>query len=175
MTLTTWEDWRGRHPDTTVMRPDPELGRRFGFSYQEGAADRARSGVAFPVWQKSDRLERGAEVYALRLDGRAKAWPIERVLAERLVNDRLGETALVLVGDRGSGAVRAFERGELTFSPGSAPDELIDQQGRRWRIEEDALSPQSAGDGELPRLPGHVAFWFGWYGFHPDTELYEGR
>ena len=27
---------------------------------------------------------------------------------------------------------------------------------------------------KLARLPTHMAFWFGWYQFHPDTELYTG-
>ena len=28
-------------------------------------------------------------------------------------------------------------------------------------------------DGELaPRINGHLAYWFGWYAFFPDTELY---
>ena len=27
----------------------------------------------------------------------------------------------------------------------------------------------------LGRLPASVSYWFGWFSFHPDTEVYEGR
>ena len=26
----------------------------------------------------------------------------------------------------------------------------------------------------LARIPTHMSFWFGWFQFHPDTELYAG-
>ena len=26
----------------------------------------------------------------------------------------------------------------------------------------------------LPRLPSRASYWFGWYSFHPDTQVYAG-
>ena len=44
--------------------------------------------------------------------------------------------------------------------------------GAAWTLSEEALI---ASDGaRLERVPGHVAFWFGWYGFYPHTELFDG-
>lgn len=174
VTITTWGDWKNRHPATTVLALDRDLERRFGFSYVPGAADRRRAGVRFPVWQRSKALDDHAEIYALRLAGRAKAYPIARVLKERVVNDRLGEQNLVVVADPSSGAVRAYARGDQTFSPGGTATELRDGAGRRWRIDEEALTALEPVDGALtlPRLPGHQAFWFGWYSFFPETDLY---
>lgn len=178
MTLTTWGEWRTLHPDTTVLTLDREMERRWGFDYQPGAADRARRGVEFPVWQRDDTLERDAEVYALRAGAAAKAYPVERVVEEGVVNDAVGDLAVVLVGERESGAVRSYRRGELTFRAGPAAGELLDGAGRAWRVTEGALVPgeaaAAAGLAPLPREPGHVAFWFGWYGFYPHTEVYTG-
>lgn len=173
LTRTTWKEWRTRHPATTVIVPDPETVRRWGFDYRPGAANQRRSGVRFPVPLHSDALKERDEVYAVRLDGRAKAYPLELVLKQRVVNDRLGEVPLVLVGDPASESVRAYRRGELSFRPGATAGELLDASGRRWTVGEEALSPPS-GDGtaELGRVPGHTAFWFGWYAFFPDSELY---
>lgn len=179
LTITTWKEWRTRHPGTTVLALDKEMERRWGFSYVPGAADRRRAGVSFPVWLKSGALDPKAEVYAVRLGEKAKAYPLERVLRERVVNDRVGDEPLVVVADPESGSVRIYRRGERTFSPGARPDELVDGEGRRWRVGEDALalSTGTAGAAEaaeapLERLPGHQAFWFGWYSFFPHSELY---
>jgi hypothetical protein len=175
MTLTSWEAWRKRHPQTdvldlTALREGP--GRRFGFDYAPGAARRARAGVSFPVWQRSDRLPREAEIYALRADGAPKAYALDALIEQRVVNDRVGRTNVVLVVEPGSGAVRAYERGERELAAGREPGTLVDAAGQSWRVGEEALL--SAGGESLARVPGHVAFWFGWYGFYPQTEVYTG-
>ncbi len=48
VTITTWKEWRTRHPGTTALALDKEMERRWGFSYLPGAADRRRAGVNFP-------------------------------------------------------------------------------------------------------------------------------
>jgi hypothetical protein len=171
-TLTTWAAWVERHPDSTVMVPDRRLAERWGFDYTPGAADRARHGVAFPVWQQSDALDRNAEVYALRLGGAVKAYPLDVVLDAGLIHDTLGGQPLVLIGDSNGGAVRAYASGGRTFQRNPDGERLVDEGGTVWRLTEEALVAEGDGAEPLPRLPGHVAFWFGWYGFYPQTELY---
>ena len=177
VTVTTWGEWRAAHPDSTVTKLDPSFGEKWGYDYRPGAADRRREGVSFPVWPKSNALPAKEEIYGLRLGARAKAWRIARLLRERIVQDRLGDVDLLLVGDPESGAVRAFRRDGRTFRAGATPGELRESSGRAWKITEEALVPTTA-DGEsatpLPRVPGVVAFWFGWYGFYPETEVWDG-
>jgi hypothetical protein len=148
MSLTTWGEWRQTHPGTTVMKLDRRHGEPWNFRYVPGAADRARSGVSFPVWPKSSALERET--------------------------DSVGDLQLVVVGHPESGTVRVYERRGLTFRPGPSPDLLRDESDRTWRLTEAALVvDSSAGDlMSLARVPGHVSFWFAWYGFFPHTELY---
>jgi hypothetical protein len=171
MTRTTWGEWRRRFPATTVLTLAQEAGKAVEFNYLPGAAERARSGVAFPVWQKSKALERNEEVFALEVGGSPKAYPLEALWKAKVLNDRLGGTALVLVADEASGAVRAYARGERELREGSSRDELTADDGSRWRVDEEALVELGSGE-RLPRLPGHIAFWFGWYGFYPQTEIY---
>lgn len=172
VTLTTWAEWRGRHPATTVLALDREAARRWGFDYRPGAADRARRGVSFPVWQKSGRLDPKTEIYALRVGGVAKAYPLDRLAAEAVVHDTVGGVELVLLADPESGAVRAYRAGGHRFSRDSG-GALIDGEDRPWVLTEEALRPPAgAGLEPVPRVPGHVSFWFGWFGFFPDTEVY---
>lgn len=175
VTITTWSAWKAAHPETTVTKLDPSFGARWGYDYRPGAADRRREGVSFPVWQKSGALPSKEEIYGLHLGAKAKAWPIARVVQERIVHDRLGEVDLVLVADPESGSVRVYRRDGKTFRAGAAAGELRDEAGSVWKITEEALVP-AAGDAKsaapLTRVPGVVAFWFGWYGFYPETEVW---
>lgn len=174
MTRTSWMDWQRHHPATRVLSLDQEAGRRAGYRYEPGAADRARAGVAFPVWQKSDRLPRSTEVLALTVGDAARAYPLASLFTRRVVNDRVGGKALVILADPTSGAVRAFERAGQTFRAGANASEVLDQEGTLWRLDEASLTSEATPAETLPRYPAHLAFWFGWYGFYPHTEVWEG-
>lgn len=185
--LTTWEAWQTEHPDTLVL----DIATGFDRDYRAGAAYGdyfAASQTMFPVWQRSDALEAKAQIYAIRINEVPKAYPIETLIAEQVVNDVLGETAVVLLAPReivevegtslrvgpvryaAGSEVRAYERGSHTFSAGAEEGTLQDEGGRPWQVGEEALV---GPDGEtLPRLGGHLAYWFGWYAFFPNTQVY---
>ena len=70
----------------------------------------------------------------------------------------------------GGAAVRAYAREDYEFSAGADDLTLDSDDGRSWQITEEALV---AEDGErLKRIGGHLAYWFGWFGFYPDTLVY---
>ena len=105
------------------------------------------------------------------------------LLSERTSNERQGSRAGVglftpdlrnEVAQRGLiGETRAYERGAHTFTASRSKEELIDERGRAWGVTEDALV---APDGErLARLGGHLAYWFSWFSFYPQTELYMNK
>jgi hypothetical protein len=175
MTLTTWKAWFAEHPETEVLdlkalEKKPIAGIRF--DYTPKAADRARAGVRFPVWRKSKALEESTEIYALVAGGVPKAYPLDALLASDAVNDRVGGVPLVLVPDASGGAVRVFERGERSFHL-DAQGRLVDESGNVWQVAESQLLPGPGAAAEpLPRIPGHVAYWFGWFAFYPNTEVF---
>ncbi len=174
LTRTTWSDWKTRHPGTRVLALAQPAGRGPGYRYEPGAAEAARQGVRFPVWQQSSRLPRDTEVFALVAGGSARAYPVATVLERRVINDVLGDIPLLLVGDRAAGAVRAYRRENRTFKAGESPLSVISEDGMVFRVEEEALAAMRDGDElRLPRLPGHISFWFGWYTFYPQTSVYE--
>jgi hypothetical protein len=175
VTLTSWQSWRQRHPDTTVVKLPPSYGARWNFDYRPGAADRVRAGVAFPVWLRSEALGEKEEVFGIAAEGAAKAYPVRAVLRQGVVNDALGPLAVVLIGDPQGESVRAYRRGERRFRAGATPAELLDETGRIWRIEEAALLPSKAAEPvpePLARLAGQTLYWFAWFAFHPETEVH---
>ncbi|MBM3735862.1 MAG: DUF3179 domain-containing protein [Acidobacteria bacterium] len=260
LVLTSWQEWRARHPDTKVLdintghKRQYEVGATYGRYF--GSA-----GTMFPVWKQSARLPKKARVYALRVDGAPKAYPLDELnKAGGVANDELGaRTVLVIhkdavgqvelppdwaadtgkkyanglalddlralikkkpervkqltvemmlavpvearltilqertpdepmgtkagkgqftpefrnhVAQRGLIAeVRAYERGSHTFRMDGAV--LKDEAGREWQITEPHLI--GPGGEKLVRLPGHLAFWFGWFAFMPNSAVYEAR
>ena len=86
------------------------------------------------------------------------------------MNDELAGVSLVLVTEPASRTVRAYERGDLRFREGPGPGSLVDESGATWRVTEGALAGPDGG--ELARIPGHLAYWFGWFSFYPQTLLF---
>ncbi|MGH9368330.1 MAG: DUF3179 domain-containing protein [Thermoanaerobaculia bacterium] len=174
LTVTTWKEWRQKHPETTVVSPDTGYDR----DYSAGAAYGryfASPDTMFPVWKRDAALEPKAWVYGLRNGPSAKAYPLETLFAERVVNDRVGALPVVLVAEPESQSVRAYLRGSRELAEGPAASQLVDPaDGAVFRVEEERLAPSAAGASPLPRYAGHRAYWFGWYAFFPDTALYEG-
>jgi hypothetical protein len=170
VTLTTWEAWYTEHPDTVVMDLNTGFKRDYsvGAAYAEYFAD---PGTMFPVWQRSQVLPTKSWVFALLLDGQPKAYPLGSLSEERVVNDIVAGQKLVVVADEGGHGARAYEREDHVFIP-VAGDAfvLLDETGEAWQVTENALvSPDGT---KSPRLPGHMAYWFGWYSFFPHTEIY---
>lgn len=270
LVLTSWGEWKRRHPDTKVLDPNTGYNR----PYRRGAAYGSYFGspdTMFPVWQQSRRLPKKARVFALRVNGAPKAYPLDALnRAGGIVNDVLGgqpvvvvyrdavgqvplpdswrrelakrrkgrpevefandltlelartvlkkdpsliremtaefllamptEARLTLLKERTPkrkegakagkgkfppdlrnevairgliGETRAYERGGHKFSRAAASDVLTDDQNREWRITEEALVRPNGE--RLPRLGGHLAYWFGWFSFFPKTEVFEAR
>lgn len=175
MTRTTWKAWRTRHPETTVVDLTKDLkkeGRKFGFDYRPEKANQARRGVSFPVWKKNEALAPETEIYTLRLGTSVRAYPLDELLATGLVHDHVGDAPVVLVADADSGAVRAYRRGadqRFTLAPGG---HLESADGQVWTLHEDGLA-MDGSEQRHERLAGHFAFWFGWYAFFPQTEIWD--
>ena len=183
LVVTTWGEWLAAHPDTTVLDistgvypPDsypPETDpASVYYSYRESAE------TMFPVWQRSNLLSTKAQVLGISVADQAKAYPLELLRQQPVLNDSLADKELVIVTRVEAGAARAYERAAHRFflaQPSSGPGEtvvLVDEDGRRWQMEEEALVQVDDPSQRLQRLPSHMAYWFGWYSFYPATQLY---
>ena len=181
-TLTTWSNWLAAHPDTTVLDVEtgvypiqaylPEKDPGSSYSTCRGSAI-----TMFPVLERSDALPTKSRVYGLTFNGQARTYPQETLNQTPVINDSLGGGNLLLVTPQGGGT-RSYQRDDRNFltvekgESGSSELILIDDEGLRWRMGEDALVSISDPTMRLLRLPGRSSFWFGWYAFFPATEVY---
>ncbi|MGE3843284.1 MAG: DUF3179 domain-containing protein [Vicinamibacterales bacterium] len=173
---TTWKAWKTAHPETTVLSLDTGYDR----DYSEGAAYRdyfASDQLMFQVSRTDRRLALKDEVLVMRLPGGPSgllpvAIDIRLLRKHPVYAFSAGARHYVVVSDR-SGANRVFSVGDR-WPEQTDTARIVDTQGRRWRLTEDALVPDGASPGEVaPRVSAQRAFWFGWFAQFPDTLLLE--
>jgi hypothetical protein len=176
--VTTWKEWRSRHPDTVVLSIETGFER----DYSEGAAYRdyfRTDRLMFGVPEIDKRLKNKDEVLAILLRPKGSEPGAERAAlalsAKFLKKNRLHHVKfagynLIVVTSR-KGANRVYEAAGRRFVQQTPNDRLVDSEGLVWKLAEDALIPIDRSAETLPRVAARAAFWFGWYAQFPETEL----
>ena len=171
---TTWGEWRREHPDTQVL----SLETGFERDYSEGAAYRnyfATDQLMFQVPGVDTRLLNKDEVLVMRVDsggeGRVPvAIAVDFLESSPIYPFEAAGRSFVAITSPG-GANRVYDTGDVRFDQQAQADSIVDDTGRAWRLEEDALIARDGSGLELPRFTANRAFWFGWYAQFPETEL----
>ena len=166
--ITSWRDWLTAHPDTTVLSLDTGFDRDYrpGRPYGQYFASPE---LMFPVVVRDRRLDPKDRIFVLR-DGEAEmAWALSLFAGGAAIHDRVGGRDVVLIGDAEFETVRAYDSGGRTFNVVADDPARVESDGALWSVTEDALTGP-AGE-TLPRLPGHMAYWFAYQSYHPDKPV----
>jgi len=149
--MTTWKKWKSQYPHTTVA-----ILRRTSQRFQRD------------IYRLPERFVIGYEK-----NGSARAWGFADLIDQRVVNDEIDGSAVLIVFDAESFTATIFEREvdgkTLTFEWHG--DQLIDREsGRIW----DPFSGKLVGNDEstvaqLHRAPGVIAFGSAWKRFYPHS------
>jgi len=159
--ITDWADWLKQHPDTKVLSLETGFNRDYTPGRPYGTYFSSPN-LMFPALVEDQRLEPKDFVYAVRVDGLAKAWSLSEFEGGKVVNDRIGDLRVVLVGDAGSRTVRAYLRDDVVVKGTDDPSKVT-ASGVSMKVTETGLITE---DGQsFERLPGHIAYWFAWQGF----------
>jgi hypothetical protein len=169
--ITTWKEWRDRHPDTRAMVPVRRtiLARRPG---RPGPpADRT-------LRPEDPRLAAYEPVVGLEAGGARRAYPLELLAKERVVNDQLGGEAVLVIFRPESDTVTAFSRQvdghALTFERHAQSDDVVDiETGSRWNPYGECLEGKLRGR-RLSVIVRIRQFWWSWAAFFPSTDVYRG-
>lgn len=160
--ITSWSDWRASHPQSKVL--DPQTGHRRDYSAGAAYGEYFSSpDLMFPTNADEKKLKQKDLVFALRSSVVEKAWPLAMFKGGAVINDSAGILELVLIGDSATQTVRAYRSDGLVFAKSPRADQVL-HNGDLWRVTEDALL--APGGKTLPRLPGHIAYWFAWNGYY---------
>jgi len=179
--LTRWGEWRKQHPDTLVLKPLPGYEERMAGmnqfinqGWQLAVSNKPAPAGAFG---KDSRLPAREIILGLQVGDDAKAFPLSLLHAERVINDTVGKTAVLIVHQPSSDTTTAFDAKLsariLKFRAADAEaDRLVDLETRStWNAYGLCLSGKLKGS-QLKPLILEPEFWFAWSEFRPKTEVY---
>ena len=176
--ITSWGEWKVQQPETTILSAE-KLGRLaeeiidpYAGYYTSGAAGFS-SGLEI-----NDALPSKTLVAGVVAGRESRAYPLTAVQEANLINDQIGQLALLLAFDASLDAILAYNRtidGQmLTFDWAETPEILRDvETGTLWDARTgEALNGPLQGE-QLTPVSAPLVFWFAWAAFHPDTAVYE--
>ena len=115
----------------------------------------------------------------VHLNDSYKAYSSDALRRSRIVNDVVGGEEILVLGSAGSEGARAYYRDGRSFRLASnddgqtgIPSVIVNDGGGTWEVTEEFLVNAADRSEKLARIPTHMSFWFAWFQFHPDTELY---
>lgn len=169
----TFALWRQENPAGTLLRPVDSFTKKYApkdwdvrMLKQKTVVDTSKSGI------KPRELMLGVVV-----NGKARAYPMDRVLAEKLILDRIGATpVLVVVGPDGK-SLRVFEASSDFFRDAAINNSndgalMTDSAtGSRWAFNGCAVSGDLKGQCLKP-VTALKDYWFDWQSYHPDTTIF---
>ena len=165
--ITTWRNWVAGNPDTRALSLDTGHRRNYGSGVVYGDYF-ASNDLMFPVLVDQSTYRQKAYVFGIRVMGAAKAWPLKYFASTPVINDQIAGLPVVLIGNAKTRTVRAYERGEHEFALDG--EVLRAGGGGVWVLGEDSLS---RGGVSLPRVAGHIAYWFAWNNYlGAESEIY---
>ena len=179
-----------RYPDGLVMSRDTGYGRSYGMNPYRGYDSHA--GRPFLFRGEIDaRLPLPVEhVLAAHVDGLAVAYPFPALREHGVINDVVGETAVVAfyqggvataLGDgvidtaRDMGTAGLYEATwdgvALAFALDDDGGFVDEQTGSLWNAFGEAVDGELEG-AQLAWINAFPHFWFAWAAFYPDTLVY---
>jgi len=164
--------WKSGSPRGMVLAPVAGREKDYDNDWEKEVA-KYPVPVSFPGQGLKDR----DVILGVEIGGQARAFPLDRVLTQSPVEDKIAGIPIVLVTGKDGASVRAFRlqgngsETELFRDSQSAEWRLIDSQGNAWNFEGCAIAGPATGQC-LEKISFLKDFWFDWKNYHPQTTVY---
>lgn len=162
MTLRTWFDM---NPEGVVMQYDPSFRSVYDSTgrFEKGKGRSSLTRTDSLSWQDK------SWVVGVSLGGESKAYDWNQLRGERVINDVVGKTPIVVAIGSDNMTFVAFERQEEADEFRVSGDTLYTANQRFDFSGRDLNSLTS----RLPMIKAYQEFWHSWRTFHPTTTKYE--
>jgi uncharacterized protein DUF3179 len=176
--LTSWREWRRLHPNTLVLKPLPGYADRIPEKNRQIAQGLTGEGAApADVTYHDNRLKPRTMILGVDVAGVSKAYPLDTLRRQRVVNDMLGNAPVLVVHQPSSDTTTAFVartagRSLLFGAANDEASELVDREtGSRWTAYGECVDGRLKGS-TLEPIILEPEYWFAWSEFHRATLIY---
>ncbi len=154
----TLRQWLALYPGSLIMQADPAFADKYSkdYEYERGTSRKELTGTDTASWQEK------SWVVGLTVNNASKAYDWNRLRRERVVEDEVGGTPIVLVLSPDSVSFFAFVRPDAATRFTLRGDSLVTATATY------ALSGRGA-NGNLTPLNASQEFWHSWRTFQPNT------
>ena len=179
--------WRAEHPQGTVLKDLDKYKAEYSPMDWDVKMKKARTVLSFA----EAGLKPRDLMLGIRAFGASRAFPFEKAIQAKLIQDRVGSEAVLLVVGPDAQSIRAFrqriagvdgvpefyrtveERAPAKLDPASAAAPLLmdDATGSRWNFQGCAVEGKAKGTC-LERIEVVKDYWFDWRNYNPQTTVY---
>jgi hypothetical protein len=172
----TWGLWKAENPRGTVLDDLPKYVQGYARKDWDVRMRRAPTVLSYP----ENGVAQRDVMLGIQAFGVSRAFPLEAVLKEKLVEDHVGSEPVILVVGPDDQSVRVFQ-GRISgvsetpeFYRVSATQFMDDATGSTWNFQGCAVSGKSQGKC-LPQVEAIKDYWFDWRHYNPATTIYRPR
>jgi hypothetical protein len=172
---TSFALWKQEHPLGQVLLPDGKYEKKYAKADWEL---RMLSNPTVTVADPKDPLKPRSLVVGVRIDGVAKAYPMQQLLLQNPIVDTLASRPILVVAGPDGRSVRAFERSvggqalDVYLESDGAAFRLVDiQTGSHWDFSGRAIQGPLR-ESQLARVQVLKDYWFDWKLYNPQTSIY---
>ncbi len=161
-TQTSLADWLALHPNTLIMQADPAFLKLYDSTgkFEDGTSRSHLTGTDSLSWKDK------SWVIGIKAGKERKAYDWNQLKKERIIQDRLGNTDLLIVIAKDDKSFFSFER--PAGARFSFINDTIIYNNRHFRIDGKGIDTSFS----LKALPAYQEFWHSWRTFNKDTKKY---
>jgi len=164
-TQTTLQEWLDLYPNSLIMQGDTSFSEEYDNmdTYDLGIGRGELTGTDTLSWNEK------SWVVGIATDNKnAKAFDWNRLKKERIIQDRVGDQAILLALAADNASFVAFKRSDTT-ALFSLQNDTLRMGEKQWDLMGRAIQ---SGDENLQRILVYQEFWHSWRTFHPYTTRY---
>ena len=164
--------WKQETPGGQVLSAVARDQKKYDSKWEEEVAK-----LPVPVSFPGTELKSRDVVVGLQSGSEARAYPLQTILKQSPIQDRLGGNPILVIAGPDGKSVRAFLSRiddadvELFRKTGTKEFVLVDSAGEEWNFKGCATSGPAAGKC-FAELPAIKDYWFDWRNYHADTSVY---
>jgi hypothetical protein len=149
--------WLELYPKSRIMQPDPEQHYSETYAYESGTSRSMLTGTDTGSWNEK------SWVVGIELNGESKAYDWNRLKRDRVINDIIGGTPIVIALAKDTASFFAFQRPDSATRYAARGDSLVTKSA--------AFAIDGKGSkASLAPIKASQEFWHSWREFHPATK-----